>query len=130
MKIRRLVSLVLLAMIGLGVSLHPQTARADGGGLPTLTPTITRTPTATIPPGSAQLNTDQTTVQATAPLPANVIAPEESAAEQPFVADAAPQSQPTTGNTFPLGPLGAIILVIVIFVVLGLLFFRRQSSQL
>lgn len=43
-----ILTLILAASLGLSFLIHPQTAWADGGGFPTLTPTSTPTTTPTI----------------------------------------------------------------------------------
>ena len=121
MKTRRSILMIWLTALVFGGMLLPRSVRADGGGWPTATPTVTVTPTSA--PDNSSLLSPEIEPEATAPMP-NITAPANTKAKQPFTADTA--SQPSTGSSGGLGPLGAILLVIVIIVGGGLFLFRRK----
>jgi hypothetical protein len=125
MKKCRSIYLMGLVVILLGLALQTRLARADGGGsLPTATATATRTP---VPDSFSVVNPEDILLDDVAATPMrNITAPASTSDSPPSITVATAAVINSTGDTLPLGPLGAILLVIAIFVALGLLFFRKK----
>ena len=121
-----LIGLALLLAIGI---MAPSSARADGGGFPTFTPTITRTPEPTLP---TLAPTATFTSLPPYPVESSI---ESSGGEQPqqqqvAVSPTSPPAAPPTDNGFSLGsclPIGLIILLAGIL--LFTFFFARRTRR-
>ena len=121
--------LIGLALVFAIIIMTPPSARADGGGFPTFTPTITRTPEPTLP---TLAPTATFTSLPPYPVESSI---ESSGGEQPqqqqvAVSPTSPPAAPPTDNGFSLGsclPIGLIILLAGIL--LFTFFFARRTRR-
>jgi hypothetical protein len=122
--------LIGLALVLAMIITTPPSARADGGGFPTFTPTITRTPEATLTPTFAPT----ATFTSLPPYPVESSI-ESSGGEQPqqqqvAVSPTSPPATPPSDDGFSLGsclPIGLIILLAGIL--LFTFFFARRTRR-
>jgi hypothetical protein len=116
---------VLILLLTIGI-LYPPAARADGGGIPTPTPTVTRTPAPTTPPTQAPT----ATFTSLPPYPIESSGGGQPVQQQVVTEPTVQPVEQSTNGGFSLGsclPTGLIVLLAGILLVT--FFFARRTRK-